>query len=385
MLVLLGAACSSSQQNALPTRDQIDAEVHRVMQDTGARGLALAIIDDGEIVQVSVYGDRNDAGDPLELTSIMYAASLTKTAFAYMILQLVEEGVIDLDRPIAEYLPQPLPDYTEPDVEDLYARWSDLAGDDRWMQLTPRMLLNHASGFANFGFLEPDGVLRFHFDPGTRHSYSGDGIILLQFVLDRGLGLDTGAEMQKRVFEPLCMKNTSLIWRDDFLGRTADGWTIDGGPVRHDDRSAVRAAGSMDTTIEDMALLAAAIARGDLISPASRAELSRPQLPIKSASQFPVLQDDAPAGQQHKNLSAGLGVVTFEGPQGRGFFKGGHNDWTGNMLVCLENTKRCVLILGNDLRTEAAIPYLVDFILGETGVPWDWEYGGMQQWQPSVN
>jgi CubicO group peptidase (beta-lactamase class C family) len=241
LLALLGAACSPSNQNALPTGEQIDAEVRRVMQDTGTRGLALAVIDDGTIVQVSVYGDRNDAGDPLEPTSIMYAASLTKTAFAYMILQLVDDGIIDLDRPIVEYLPRPLPDYTDPEVEDLYARWSDLAGDDRWKLLTPRMLLNHASGFANFGFLEPDGVLRFHFDPGTRYSYSGDGIILLQFVLDRGLGLDVGAEMQNRVFGPLGMKNTSLIWRDDFAGHTADGWTIDGEPVTHDDRSAVRA------------------------------------------------------------------------------------------------------------------------------------------------
>ena len=353
-----------------------------MMQETGAKGLALGVIDGGQVSQVSVYGYRNAAGAPLETNSIMYGASLTKMVFAYMVLQLVDEGIVDLDRSISDYLPEPLPSYTAAEVEDRYARWSDLAGDDRWKALTPRMLLNHAPGFANFGFLEPDGKLRFHFDPGSRYSYSGDGFILLQFVLERGLGLDVGKEMQTRMFQPLGMSDTSLIWREDFAGRSADGWTAEGKPVPHDDRSSVRAAGSMDTTITDMSRLAAAIARGDLISAKARKDFSRPQLPITSASQFPTLQADAPLAQRKKGLAAGLGVEVFDGPQGHGFFKGGHNEWTGNMVVCLETGQRCAVILGNDLRAEPAIPYLVEFILGQTGSPWDWKYGNAAFWKP---
>ena len=354
-----------------------------MMAATGAKGIAIAVIDKGQVAHVLSYGSRNAAGDPLELDSIMYGASLTKTAFAYLVLQLVDRGVLDLDRSIARYLPKPLPDYKDPDIAVRYARWSDLAGDDRWRKLTPRMLLNHASGFSNFGFLEPDGKLKFHFDPGTRYSYSGDGIILLQFVLEKGLGLNVGEEMQKGVFDPLGMKNTSLIWRNDFSRRTADGWTIDGKTVPHDDRSKVRAAGSMDTTISDISRLAAAIARGDLVSAAAREDFTRPQLPIRTASQFPNLAPDAPADRQVAGLAAGLGVIVFDGPQGRGFFKGGHNDSTGNMLVCLNGRQRCVVVLGNDLRAERAIPYLTDFILGDAGVPWSWEYGNVQLWRPA--
>jgi CubicO group peptidase (beta-lactamase class C family) len=179
------------------------------------------------------------------------------------------------------------------------------------------------------------------------------------------------------------MTDTRLMWRDDFAGRVADGWTFDGKAVPHDDRSMVRASGSMDTTIADMARLFAAIVRGDLISPEARTELSRAQLPITSASQFPTLQEDAPRDQQKKGLAAGLGVVVFDGPQGHGFFKGGHNEWTGNMAVCLEETRRAVVILGNDLRAEPAIPWLVDFILGPTGIPWNWEYSAGPLWTPS--
>jgi hypothetical protein len=70
----------------------------------------------------------------------------------------------------------------------------------------------------------------------------------------------------------------------------------------------------------------------------------------------------------------------FQGPQGPGFMKGGHNDSTGNTMVCISRTKRCVLILSNDVRTEAAFPRLVEFVLGETGAPWRWEYGEMKFW-----
>jgi CubicO group peptidase (beta-lactamase class C family) len=366
----------------LPSAAQIDAEVQRMMESTGARGLAVAVIDRGQVSQVSAYGERNAKGDPLEKSSIMYGASLTKMAFAYMVLQLVDEKVVDLDKSISSYLPQSLPSYTGPEIERRYARWSDLAGDERWKALTPRILLNHASGFANFGFIEPDGRLRFHFDPGSRYAYSGDGITLLQFTLESGLGLDVGQEMQRRIFQPLGMPDTSLIWRDDFTGRTADGWTIEGKAVPHDDRSKVRAAGSMDTTIADTARLVAAIVRGDLLSAQSRKDFSHPQLAIATASQFPSFQEDVPSAQRRKGLGAGLGVIVFDGPQGHGFFKGGHNDSTGNMVACLEARQACVVILGNDLRAEAAIPYLVDFILGPSGLPWDWEYGKAALWKP---
>ena len=79
--------------------------------------------------------------------------------------------------------------------------------------------------------------------------------------------------------------------------------------------------------------------------------------------------------QRRKDLAAGLGVVVFDGPQGHGFFKGGHDDQTANTLVCIERSRRCVLILSNDVRAEAGFAELVEFILGDTGVPYDWEYG----------
>ncbi len=377
------AACASTPDAPRRTSAEIDAFARAAMAGTGAKGLAIAVVEDGRVVHVGAYGDRNAKGDPLTPDTIMYGASLTKAAFGYVVMQLVEEGKLDLDASIATYLPQPLTSYGDAQTEDAYARWSDLAGDERWRKLTPRILLNHASGFSNFGFLEPDGKLRFHFDPGARYAYSGDGLMLLQFVIEKGLGLDLQAEMQRRVFGPLAMTNTSLIWRPDFAANLADGWKEDGSVEPHDERSRVRAAGSMDTTIADMAKLAAGYVSGAGLSPAGRAELARPMLPITTRSQFPSLQPEAPAGARIPGLAAGLGVVVFDGPQGRGFYKGGHNDSTGNTWVCVERGKRCLVILANDVRAEAAFPAIVRFVLGETGAPWGWEYGELKMWAPA--
>jgi len=360
-------------QPPLPGQTALDTEAARQMAATGARGLAIAVIDDGKVVMVRSYGERNAKGEPLTPDTVMYGASLTKAVFAWTVMQLAEDGIVDLDAPISRYLSKPLPEYAG--FGDAYAPFETLAGDERWRLLTPRMLLSHSGGFANFYWLNPGEKLVIHFDPGSRYAYSGDGLILLQFVLEKGLGLDLGKEMQRRVFEPFGMTRTSMMWRPDFATDLADGWDSEGKAQPHDERSRVRAAGSMDTTINDFARFAAGYIGGEGLSAKGRAELVRPILPITTASQFPTLQPELPAAQRRPDLAAGLGVVVFQGPQGPGFYKGGHNDTTGNTWVCIERGRRCVVILANDVRAEKAFPGLVRFVLGDTGAPWEWEYG----------
>lgn len=372
-LLVAGLTMVSGAAAASPASSRIDAAARQALQATGAQGLTIALIENGKVAAVRSYGLRNGRGEPLGTDTIMYGASLTKAVFGYTAMQMVEEGRFSLDQSIADMLPRPLPDYEN--TERLYADYRPLKDDDRWRRLTPRILLTHSSGFANFGFLEPDGKLRFHFDPGSRYAYSGDGLILLQFALERGLRIDVGAEMQRRVFDRFGMPRTSMIWRPDFAADLADGWKADGSIEPHDERSKVRAAGSMDTTIADVAKFAAAYVRGDGLSAESRRELTRPQLPINTASQFPSFQPELPPEQRHRGLAAGLGVIAFTGPQGPGFFKGGHNDSTANSWVCVERSMNCVVILANDVRAEAAFPQIVRDFIGETGVPWQWEYG----------
>ena len=341
------------------------------MQCERVEGLAIAVVDEGRIAHTATFGRRDVARDlPLDRDTILYGASLTKAAFAWFVLQLVDEGRLDLDASIAALLPRPLPSY---------ARWSDLADDDRWRRLTPRMLLTHASGFANFRWLEPDRRLRFHFDPGSRYAYSGEGMQLLQFVIEEGLGLDVGREMQVRVFDRFGMSRTAMTWRDDFAADVAETYDADGRLVPHARRRRADAAGSMDTTIDDQARMWAAFVRGDGLTAASRTGFAAAWLPIASARQFPTLSRDEASDNAGVALAAGLGVVTFRNGDGPAWYKGGHDEGTANLAVCLEHRRRCVVLLSNDVRAEHLYPELVDAVLGPTTMRWAWEYGWIDE------
>jgi CubicO group peptidase (beta-lactamase class C family) len=363
-----------------PNGAAIDAEVSKIMTRTHANGMAVAVVDHGKVGYVHAYGIRNAKGDPLTTDTVMYGASLTKTVFAYTVMQLVDRGKINLDSSIKDDLDKPLPSYgPDPVFPDKYGPYQDLAGDPRWEKITPRMCLTHSTGFSNFWFIEPDRKLHIHFEPGTRFSYSGEGFILLQFVIEhgreaQGLGLDVG-ELTKANFDSLGMTRTNLVWQNGLDANVADGWDDQGQPQAHDKRSKVRVAGSMNTTISDLSKFAAALVGGDGLSAASRADMTKPRLHIATAHLFPLFLPDLPLSEQRKDLYSGLGVTAFEGTQGHGFYKGGHDGQTANTMVCIEASRRCVVILSNDVRSEAGFAELVGFILGDTGVPYDWEYG----------
>ena len=372
-------ACANVEPR-FPGDAAIAQSAQRVLARTHAHGLAVAVVDHGQVGYVGAFGERNAQGDPLTTDTIMYAASITKTLFAYTVMQLVDQDRIQLDVPLKDDLDKPLPDYPpDPQFPDKYGTYADLAGDPRWQAITPRMCLTHSTGLPNFAFMEPDRKLRLHFDPGTRYSYSGEGIILLQFVVEhgrraQGLGVDVG-ELAQADFDRWGMTRTRLTWHHGDDPNVADGWNDRGEPRPHDKRSKIRMAGSMNSTISDLAKFAAGLLRGDGLSAASRAEMTRSQLPITTAHQFPNFGPEAPARRQRKDLAAGLGVIVFDGPQGHGFFKGGHDGQTANTLVCIERGQRCVLLMSNDVRTEAGFADLVRELLGDTGVPFDWEYG----------
>ena len=382
LTVVLAACCLpvAAVSQTMPSGAAIDGEVSKIMTQTDAKGIAVGVIDHGKVGYVHAFGIRNAKGDPLTTDTVMYGASLTKTVFAYTVMQLVDQGKLNLDTPIRDDLDKPLPGYgPDPVFPDKYGPYKDLAADPRWEKITPRMCLTHSTGFSNFWFIEPDQKLHIHFEPGTRFSYSGEGFILLQFVIEhgrkaQGLGLDVG-DLTKANFDRLGMTRTSLVWRNGLETNVADGWNDQGQPQAHDKRSKVRVAGSMNTTISDLSKFAAALVRGDGLSTAARAEMTMPRLHITTAHQFPLFLPDLPVSEQRKDLFAGLGVVVFDGPQGHGFYKGGHDGQTANTVVCIEAGQRCVVILSNDVRSESAFAKLVTFILGDTGVPYDWEYG----------
>ncbi|MDN5781262.1 MAG: beta-lactamase family protein [Luteimonas sp.] len=342
----------------------------RLMHAASVPGLAVAVIRNGRISHLEAYGARDVSGKlPLRTDTVMYGASLTKATFAYMIMTLVDDGSIDLDKPVADYLPRPLPDYPE---------YADLAGDPRWREITPRMLLSHTSGFPNWRFytargVDEDGKLFINQEPGARYGYSGEGMQLLQFTLETGLKMDVGKLMQDRVFDRFGMARTSLTWRADFADNNSTGYDENGTGFLHDRQDNVRAAGSMDTTLADYARFLQGLLEGKGLSAASLNAMFTPQVAIHSVQQFPTQGMPETHDNDGIALSYGLGWGLFDSPLGKAFFKEGHNETTSNYVLCMRESKTCLLLLSNSANAEGIFKYIADRTLGSSCMPWYWE------------
>jgi D-alanyl-D-alanine carboxypeptidase len=97
LFALLVVACCvpiASIAQTIPDGAAIDGEVGKIMARTRANGMAVAVVDHGKVGYVHAYGIRNAKGDPLTTDTVMYGASLTKSVFAYTVMQLVDQGKI---------------------------------------------------------------------------------------------------------------------------------------------------------------------------------------------------------------------------------------------------------------------------------------------------
>lgn len=352
------------------TVNEADAIVTQLMQEAHVTGLALAVFNSNQPSYVHAYGWRDkDKQLPFELNTVTYGASLTKAVFATLVMQLVDEGKLDLDKSIADYLPKPLP---------AYEKYADLAGDERWRKFTLRILLDHTSGMPNFRFINPDGKLNIKFEPGTRYSYCGEGINLAQFVLEEGLGWNVGDLLRDRFFVPLGMTNTSLTWRDSFAANLANGHDEQEKSLGHKHRGSVRGAGSMDTTIEDYTKFIAALVQGRLLSKKAMTEMTRPQIEIFSEYQFPVAAGPLATRDTDENRGIGLAYglgwgVLQHTTYGQAYFKEGHDDGWGNYAIIFPKSGIGIAMLSNSSNGERIFKALLEKLIGDTFTPWKWE------------
>ena len=371
-IVVVGVSWAVGEQTAIRRLDastitaaEIDATVTRLMHAAEVTGVAITIFHNGQPAYQKTYGVR-DKEKNLLLTadSVMTAASLSKVAFAYLVMQLVEEKTLDLDKPVYQYLPKPLPEY---------ARYKDLADDPRYRKITARMLLSHTSGFPNWRSFNDDRKLNVNFDPGTRYAYSGEGIDLLQLVVETITNKPLEALMQERVFAPLGMTRTSMIWQDRFEDDYAygyDEWGRNLGPER---RKTADAAGSMQTTPGDFSRFLQGVMAGKNLSRQTRELMLSPQIAIHSKRQFPSLANEATDDNKAIRLSYGLGWGLYWTPYGKAFFKEGHDEGWRNYAVCFDPSKSGLLIMTNSSNGEGIFKELIETLLKNPYTPIEWE------------
>ena len=195
-------------------------------------GAVVGVLENDGSSSVIAAGIRGDGLGPVGEDTVFAAASLTKPVFATAVMTLVDDGTLDLDRPLSTY-----------------GADSWLAEDARSDSITARMALSHTTGFPNWR--DNDG-LYVRWQPGTRWGYSGEGFAYLWSVVHRVLGVDIDEFMVDKVFGPLGMTDSSFAWRADFPARIAVGHDRHGAALPRDVWPSYKApAGALYTTAGD--------------------------------------------------------------------------------------------------------------------------------------
>ena len=205
-LVIPGAGAAEAAPATLAETAQTAAQA--ALTTGGAQSIQYAVWQDGEIILTGHAGDYSRTENRALTDDMLYGiGSVSKAYTAAAVLNLAEEGKIDLDAPVTAYLP----DFT--------------MADERYTDITVRMLLNHSSGLpgsttAN-GFLldDPDTLAAdtlleelsgetLKADPGAFSVYCNDGFTLAELVVEAVSGMDFDAYVRQAILEPAGLDNT---------------------------------------------------------------------------------------------------------------------------------------------------------------------------------
>jgi CubicO group peptidase (beta-lactamase class C family) len=254
--------------------DEALADLDRFIEDhldqNVIPGALVAVASGGEILHIKGYGLANvELSVPVSEDSVFEIGSISKQFVAAAALMLVEEGRLDLDAGIHEYLPY-------------------LPGE--WLGITMRQLLNHTSGIPDYEEirsydvyryrLTPEEVIRIaqsrpvDFAPGQGWYYSNTGYFLASMIVERIEGLPIGAVLEKRIFGPLEMTATRFADPEAIIANRVAGYWVNrvGELINRNptETSSTLAAGGLLSSAGDLAKWDAALAGDELLGAESK-------------------------------------------------------------------------------------------------------------------
>ena len=353
---------------------QLDNKVQQLMKDGNVQGLAITVFNKNKAVYKKVFGyKRIDTKEPLQTNTNFYGASLSKAVFAVLVMKMVEQKVIVLDKPLESYLPQPV--YAYGKGSSWNQDYTDLKQDSLYKKITARMCLEHSSGFPNWRWYEPDQKLRVLFQPGTGYSYSGEGLCYLQFVLEKMTGKSLEQLMEENIFGPLGMTTSAYFWQPRFEANYCFGHTIDNKVYPKDKDNAPRSASTLETTPDDLSLFLAGVLQEKILASASYKEMFTSQLRLRSKIQMEARSwiDTTNSENDNIQLSYGLGWGILQTPYGFGAFKEGHGDGFQHYAIIFPEKQMGILILTNSDNGEGIFKELLEFSIADTYTPWRWQ------------
>ena len=203
-------ANSSQTENQYEKTKEVTNELTKnLISFYGETSLEYAIIDHGNIVLSGSQGYANKETKTAPVSSTMYGiGSVSKIYTTVAVMQLVEQGKVDLDQPVTQYIPE----FT--------------MTDERYQDITVRMLLNHSSGLKGStlnnsmllgdidqtttdSLLEILKTQRLKADPGTIAVYCNDGFTLAELLVEHVTGMSFTNYIHKYIISPLDAVNTN--------------------------------------------------------------------------------------------------------------------------------------------------------------------------------
>ncbi|MBZ0114445.1 MAG: serine hydrolase [Thermoanaerobaculia bacterium] len=321
-----------------PTLSSLADDLPGLLELSGVPGLAIAVVQDGELVMNEGFGVTDsdpDSGRQVTSDTIFEAASLSKAVVALRALQLVDAGSLNLDRPLSEIMP-----------------FDDVQDDPRVDTITARHILTHSTGFPNWRHDQP---LTMSFDPGTEFSYSGEGFVLLGRVLEHLTGQSLAVTLQEGVFDPLGMTSSSFVWRPDYDRRSATGHDSFGTRREKQKPETANAAASLHTTATDYARLLAELLDSTLLTGDTARAMLSPQI---------VVEDGIAWG-----LGVGLETVTVNGHPETYVWHWGDNGVFRAFFAASPDRKRGVVYFTNSQNGLALVGEIVRRTLGDGSHP----------------
>jgi CubicO group peptidase (beta-lactamase class C family) len=203
--VASSAFTSSAQTRTVDHRQAVT----ELLRSEHVASVSFAQISDGRTVLAEAYGEQSP-GIPVTTSTLYNIASMSKPISAEVILRLASKGELSLDEPMDRF-------WTDPDI----------AGDERRRLLTPKLALEHQTGFANWR-RETGGKLTFIKDPGTGFGYSGEGYQYVARFAEKKTGKRFEQLAQQLVFDPAGMTRTAYTSRDWLSGHIAQPTDHDG-------------------------------------------------------------------------------------------------------------------------------------------------------------
>ena len=315
--------------------------IPEIMQVYDIPGVNIAIIQNGEIVWLSTFGQADlDTNRELTIDTYMRVQSISKSVTAWGVLKLVEQGKIELDIPVKKYL----------------NNWQFPENQFSTDLITTRQLLTHTAGMPIgdfYNFYSPEEIIpsleeslykeaRLVQEPGLSFSYSNTGYNLLELLIEEVTGKPFADYMQQEILEPLGMHHSSFEWSRQWDPPVPTGYDLSGNPIPvyvYPEK----ASGGLFSTVGDIAKFVIA-SMPEFSSSQSvlttEALHSMHSIKVNRIGVYNLVFDGYGFGHYVENLSDGQ-VAISHGGQGTGWMTHYHSvPGTGDGIVILTNSQR---------------------------------------------